>query len=425
MTILTKTINRRNFLKKAGTYGLGTATMLHAPYVHTKEKVTLRVLGTHVTLREAIRKQAEKELGFNIEYEPGGSARILQKASTRPQSFDIYEQWSDSINILWRSNAIQPIKTKRIKLWNEINDLAKTGKLTPEAKIGLGDAPFKLLNVQGDRTLGSRFSGEVSFLPYVHNTDSFGYDTRVIPRGKAYDTESWGWLLDERYHGKVALVNAPTIGIFDAALAAEASGLMKFENMGNMTEAEIDQLFKILIDKKQKGQFVGFWNSVPESARFIESGRAAVASMFSPAIADLNQRGIPAVYAAPKEGYRAWHGVMCLSSHTHGRVKDAAYEFMNWWLSGWPGAFVARQGYYISIPERSKPFLSKAEWDYWYDGKIASEDLKGPDGKKSINKGAVRNGGSYWKRFSNVAVWNTVMDNYEYTLPRWYEFLLA
>ncbi|MGN7612613.1 ABC transporter substrate-binding protein [Magnetococcales bacterium HHB-1] len=418
-------LTRRHFLKKAGGLSIGTAAMLHAPYVHTKGKVTLRVLGTHVTLREAIRKKAEEDLGISIQFEPGGSARVLQKASTHPQAFDIYEQWSDSINVLWRSNAIQPIELKKIKLWDEVNNLTKTGRLTPNAKLGLGDAPYKLLYAQKNATLNHKMSDHISFLPYVHNADSFGYDTRIIPRGKAYESESWGWLLDERWHGKVALVNAPTIGIFDAALAAQARGLMTFKNMGNMTESEVDQLFRILIEKKQRGHFVGFWNSVPESAHFIQSGRAAIASMFSPAIADLNQKGIPAVYAAPKEGYRAWHGVMCLSSRTKGRTKEAAYEFMNWWLSGWSGAFVARQGYYISVPERAKPHLSQAEWDYWYEGKPASKDLSGPDGQKSIKQGAIRNGGSYWKRFSNIAVWNTVMDSYEYTLPRWYEFLLA
>ncbi|MBF0287028.1 MAG: extracellular solute-binding protein [SAR324 cluster bacterium] len=416
-------LNRRNFLKKAGTVGL--AGQFAAPYVFAQKKITLRVLGTHVTLKEALRTRAEKELGFRIEFAPGGSAQVLQKASSRPQSFDIYEQWSNSINVLWRSNAIQPISIKRIKLWDEINDLTKKGKLTPDANLGLGDAPYKLLYVQDANQLGKHQTEQISFLPYVHNVDSFGYDTRTIERGTAYETESWGWLLDDRYKGKVALVNDPTIGLFDVALAAEAQGLMKFGDMGNMTKEEIDRLFSILIKKKQNGHFSGFWNSVPESADFLSSGRASIASMFSPAVADLNERGIPAVYAAPKEGYRAWHGVMCLSSRTTGRVKDAAYEFMNWWLSGWPGAFVARQGYYISIPERARPYLSQAEWDYWYEGKPSAIAMKGPNGKIAVKKGVVRNGGSYWKRFSNVAVWNTVMDTYEYSLPRWYEFLLA
>ncbi|MBF0261654.1 MAG: extracellular solute-binding protein [Magnetococcales bacterium] len=418
-------VTRRQFLHRAGASVIGTAVTLNAPFVHTSEPVTLRVLGTHVTLREPLRRQAEKDLGFDIQFEPGGDDRILQKASSRPQTFDIYEQWSNSINILWRANAIQPIEMERIDLWREVNDLTKTGRLVPEAKIGLGDAPYLLLHVQPDGSLGPRPTGRISFLPYVHNVDSFGYDPRIVPEGKAYETESWGWLLDPRWTGRVALINSPTIGIFDAALAAQAQGLMHFDNLGAMTRAEVDRLFAILIEKKQQGHFSGFWNSVPESADYIASGRAVISSMFSPAVADLNERGIPAIYAAPKEGYRAWHGVMCLSSQTTGRVKDAAYDFMNWWLSGWPGAFVARQGYYMSIPERARPHLTPAEWDYWYDGKPAATDLPGPEGRIAVQKGAVRNGGSYWQRFSNVAVWNTVMNTYEYSLPRWYELLLT
>ncbi|ABK43727.1 signal peptide prediction [Magnetococcus marinus MC-1] len=415
-------LSRRRFLQ--GTAATAASGVLGAPYVQAAKPV-LRVLGTHVTLREPIRKQAEADLGFAIEFHPGGSARVQQRAASRPESFDIYEQWSNSMNILWRTQAIQPLDIRRINYWHEINDLSKTGRLTAEANLGLGDAPYTLLYVQADGTLGAKPTAQISFLPYVHNVDAFGYDTRTIPKGRAYETESWGWLLDERWRGRVAIVNEPTIGLFDLALAVQAKGMMQFADIGNMTEQEVDQLFNILITYKRNGHFSGFWNSVPESAEMIASGQAVIASMFSPAVADLNEQGIPAAYAAPKEGYRAWHGVMCLSSQTRGRVEDMAYAYMNWWLSGWPGAFVARQGYYISNPQRSRPLLSPAEWNYWYEGKPASEDLLGPEGHVAVRKGSVRNGGSYWHRFSHVAVWNTVMNTYEYSLPRWHEFLLS
>ena len=418
-------LSRRALLKRACSLTAGAILAGRAPFVHTAEAPVLRVLGTHVTLREVIRRKAEADLGFRIQFEPGGDARVQQKAAARPDEFDIYEQWSNSINILWPARAIQPIDTRRLKYWEEVNDLTKTGRLTPDARIGLGDAPYKLLYVQPDGSLGAHASGQISFLPYVHNVDAFGYDSRAIPKAEAYVEESWGWLLDERWHGRVGVVNEPTIGIFDMALAAQARGLMAFADIGAMTEEEVDRLFDILIAMKRKGHFSGFWNTVPESAEMIASGQAVLASMFSPAVAALNEQGISAVYSAPREGYRAWHGVMCLSSRTSGRVRDMAYEFMNWWLSGWPGAFVARQGYYISNPQRSQPLLSVAEWDYWYEGKPAAEDLRGPEGNISVRKGSVRNGGSYWKRFGNVAVWNTVMDTYEYSLPRWHEFLLS
>lgn len=418
-------LNRRQFLKKSCLTALGVGLTVNAPYVHANKRTRLRVLGTHVTLQEELRIQAQKELNIDIVFEPGGSAEVLHKASSDPSSFDLYEQWSDSMNILWRSNAIQPIEIERLTYWSEINNLTKTGHIVEGAKIGAGDAPHKLLYVQDDHTLGSKPSSQISFLPYVHNTDSFGYDTRTIERGVPYETESWGWLFDERYKGKVALVNAPTIGIFDTALAAQANGMMTFDDIGNMSTAEIDELFNILIELKHQGQFSGLWNSVPESVEFFTSKRAVIASMFSPAASALNGENIPVVYAAPKEGYRAWHGVMCLSSATNDEVKDAAYKYMNWWLSGWPGAFIARQGYYISNPQRSRNLLTTDEWNYWYAGLPTYTPLKNTQGRVAVKPGETRNGGSYETRFSNVAVWNTVMDTYEYSLPRWHEFILS
>jgi putative spermidine/putrescine transport system substrate-binding protein len=420
-----KLFNRRKFIKTIGAGAALTSLAFKAPYVFAKKQVTLRVMGTHVTLQEELRQLAMKELGINLEFTPMGSAAVLQKAAADPSSFDLYEQWSDSINILWQADAIQPIDISRLTYWNEINPLTKTGRIVPNARLGVGDSPNKLLFVQPDGSLGNNPTTNISFLPYVHNVDSFGYNTNHLPKGVAYETESWSWLLDEKNKGKVALVNAPTIGIFDAALAAQGAGLMTFNDMGDMSIEEIDQLFSILLAKKREGHFSGFWTSVPQSVDFMKSNRVHIQSMFSPGVSACKGSGIPVVYASPKEGYRAWHGVMCLSRNTSGYVQDAAYEYMNWWLSGYPGAFIARQGYYISNPERSQPLMSPAEWDYWYKGLEAKEPLKGTDGNVSVQPGEVRDGGSYIKRFSNIAVWNTVMQNYDYSLDKWYELLNA
>jgi putative spermidine/putrescine transport system substrate-binding protein len=420
-------ISRRAFLKKSAGLSAAAATTLTFPAIlHAKNKYpTIKVLGTHVTLQEEIRLKAQKDLGINIEFFPGGSAEVMLKASLNPGSFDIYEQWSNSIRPLWEADAIQAIDIKKLTYWDEINALSKTGRISPDAKIGAGDAPNKVLFIQEDGSLGSTPTQEVSFMPYLHNVDSFGYNSAVIPKGIPYETESWGWLLDEKNFGRVALVNEPTIGIFDAALAVEAKGLMTFTDIGDMSRAEIDRLFEILIDYKKKGHFRGVWSSVPHSIELMANNEVDIESMFSPAVSTLNGRGVPCVYAAPKEGYRAWHGVQCLSSACEGERKDAAYQYMNWWLSGWAGAFVARQGYYISNPHRSRKQMSEAEWDYWYEGKAALTDLKGTDGKVSIQKGEMRRGGSYLRRHENIAVWNTVMPNYDYTLNKWNEFVLT
>lgn len=420
-------INRRWALQGMAAAGLaichGKHSAAQGPTIHVKKRRKLRVLGTHVTLQEELRKRAEADLGIEISFQPGGSAAVLHQASTRPESFDLYEQWSNSIRVLWQSGAIQPIDTRRLTYWDEINELTRVGRLATGARVGAGDAPNKLLYVQPNGTLGRQDSANISFLPYVHNVDSFGYNAAIVPRGEPYQEESWAWLLDDRWAGRVAIVNAPTIGLFDLALAVQAKGLLDFIDIGDLTRAEIDRLFDVLLEYRSAGHFRGIWSSVPASVKMMSRGETCIESMFSPAVFDLKGKGVDCVYASPREGYRAWHGVMCLSSQTNDEVKDSAYAYMNWWLSGWPGAFIARQGYYISNPDRSKPELSQAEWDYWYMGKPAAENLRGTNGNIVVNRGEVRDGGSYRRRFSNIAVWNTVMDTYEYSLLRWNEFL--
>lgn len=411
-------LQRREFLKKSATAAvatLGFPAILHAKYKYP----TIRVLGTHVTLQQKIKEQAQKDLKINLEFYAGGSAEILTKAIAKPSSFDIYEQWSNSTRLLWNSGAIEALDIKKLTYWSEINSLPKRGKISPTAKEGAGDVPNKILYVQEDKSLGATPTQKISFMPYVHNVDSFGYNAAIIKEGTPYKSESWGWLLDDRYRGRVAIVNDPTIGLFDLALAAEARGLVSFRDIGDMSIEEIDALFDVIYEYKKKEHFRGYWNSVPHSIELMKNREVDIESMFSPAVSRLNSMNIECLYAAPKEGYRAWYGVMSLSSEVNSEQRDASYAYMNWWLSGWAGAFIARQGYYISNPLRSKEFISPAEWDYWYEGKRAEENFLGIDGRVSIKKGALRRGGSYRERFENIAVWNTVMPNFDYTLQKW------
>ncbi|MEZ6048599.1 MAG: twin-arginine translocation signal domain-containing protein [Planctomycetaceae bacterium] len=129
-----ESFSRRKFL--ATTAAATASWLISPPAVHaSRREVTLRVLGTNVTLQEDIRRQAEKDLGFKIQFEPKGSAGVLQKASTRPESFDVYEQWSNSMNVLWQANAIQPIDKSRIRRAGiRLTHSRKTGQLTTDMK---------------------------------------------------------------------------------------------------------------------------------------------------------------------------------------------------------------------------------------------------------------------------------------------------
>jgi putative spermidine/putrescine transport system substrate-binding protein len=48
-----------------------------------------------------------------------------------------------------------------------------------------------------------------------------------------------------------------------------------------------------------------------------------------------------------------------------------------------------------------------------------------PDGGVVAKQGEVRDGGSYETRMSNIAVWNSVMDEHQYLVSKWNEFLAS
>jgi putative spermidine/putrescine transport system substrate-binding protein len=390
--------------------------VVRAPAVHAQGRPVLRVLGTEITLLEPLRLQAEADLGISIQFESLDFLSSQQKAAMHPEDYDVYDQCFHSLDIVWFWRAVQSIDTQRIRLWGEVNDLTKTGRISPDAPIGAGDAPVNKLYVQPDQSLGSLQSRHISMLPVVHNTTA-------LP--STAEDPSWAWMFDARWHGGVAVVNEPAIGIFDVALAAQASGKLRIHDIGNMSVAEIDRLVDMLIDLKRKGHFCGLWRTAAESAQLMHSGAVKLQSIWSPALTSLAANAVPVVELSPREGYRAWHGGMCLSSRLSGRMLDVAYEYMNWWLSGWPGALMARQGYYLSVPKRVREKLRPAEWDYWYEGKPAACDLHGPDGRVVVRAGQLRSGGSYWRRASHIAVWNTTMDEHNYLVRRWADFVAA
>ncbi len=386
------------------------------------QRRVLRVLGTDVTLLEQVRERAVADLQFDIEFESLDFLTCQHEAAVNPESYDVYEQCFHNLDIVWYWGALQPIDTQRITEWEKIGDLAKMGGISKYMWQGYGDAPVRKLYVQPDGMLGQQQMRHISMLPTAHNVDSFGYDSRIF--GKVGpEGSSWSWLLDPRAKGRIALVDEPAIGIFDAALAAEATGDLTFEDIGNMTIDEIDQLMSLLDTLRQQGFFCGSWVNGDDAEALLHNERVSVQSMWAPCYGNLGPMEDVFVEAAPREGYRAWHGGASLARHLAGPKLDMAYEYLNWWLTGPPGALMARQGYYMTVPERVREYLTPQEWGYWYEGAPAGCDLNGPAGNVVVRKGARRSGGSYRERISRIALWNTVMDEYNYAARAWKRFI--
>ena len=415
---------RRNLLKGA-TALTAASTVFGAPVIWGQniKNVTLRQFGTGVSNLNDVATKVKEDLGFTLEMTSLDSDSVAQRAATQPKSFDIadIEYWI--CKKVWPAGNLQPMDTSKIDNYDKIAGIFTSGKLTPESVIAQGTAPHSVGFVDGPdgKDFVSEESGWMTLIPTIYNADTLGIRPDLIDE----DINSWAQLLDPKYKGKASILDISSIGIMDAAMVCEAMGEISYGDKGNMTREEIDKTMAIFTEAKQNGQFRAFWKSFDESVNLMASGEVVIQSMWSPAITAVRAKGIPCVYQPLKEGYRSWGGGLGLSRNLSGIELDAAYEYINWYLSGWVGGYLMRQGYYSAVPETSKNFMSEDEWGYWFEGKESQGDIVNPQGVKMEGPGAKRDGGSFYDRMGAVACWNAVMDENQHMVRKWNEFIAS
>lgn len=383
------------------------------PAVH-RARAPLRVLGTSVTQTAELKRAAEEDLGLQIEFITRDGTEAQRQGALNPGSFDVYDQWFHDIDLIWPAGSIRAIDIGRIERWNEINALPKTGRLSPDLPRPAGGDPSKRLFVQLDRTLGDTPSDRISMLPTVHNADSFavvGVDPATVT--------SWSALLDPQWAGRVALQADAAIGALDMALGLMALGAQEASNIGDLSLEDIDRLTAILQERVDEGFFDCVWSDEAEAVAAFQSGAPKIGSMWWSGFCRLRAAGTRAAMVTPREGYRGWFGGLALSSRMADGIEDAAYAYLNWWLDGRPGAMMARSGTYMANPDAVRPYLSAAEWDFWYEGKPAAEPIVDCAGQTIFEIGETREGGSYYERMSRVRVWDAVMNEHNYLVRKW------
>ncbi len=423
-----KALSRRTVLKGAAAtagvaLGSGAITGFPTIWAQNIKNVTLRQFGTGVSNLNDVSIQVQKDLGFKLEMTALDSDSVTQRAATQPKSFDIadIEYWI--CKKVWPSGNLQAMDTSKIKNYDKIVGTFKSGKLTPDSVIAQGTAPHTVGFVEGpgSNKFATSETGWMTLIPTIYNADTLGIRPDLINR----PINTWAELLNPEFKGKASILDISSIGIMDAAMVCEAMGEITYGDKGNMTKEEIDKTMAIFTEAKKAGQFRAFWKSFDESVNLMASGEVVIQSMWSPAITAVRSKGIPCVYQPLKEGYRSWGGGLGLSKNLSGIELDAAYEYINWYLSGWVGGYLMRQGYYSAVPETSKNFMSADEWGFWFEGKAAKSDITNPAGQVMEKAGAVRDGGSFYDRMGAVACWNAVMDENKHMVRKWNEFIAA
>ncbi|MGI4801283.1 MAG: ABC transporter substrate-binding protein [Janthinobacterium lividum] len=429
MTDQIKSVSRRRLLQ-AGSATLGVAIGSGAVsgfptiWAQNIKDVELKHAGLPVTALQGIGDQATKDLGFKVIMQAAESSDLLNRFLTQSASIDVADVSLPYMKYLIGRNVLQTIPMASFKQWDQTLPLfTKSVYADGRSASQQGVSPYTVLYASD--ASGSKFAtGPSDFLnavPTITNADTLGIRPDLCGR----PITSWADLISPDFKGRSALQDNPTVGVIDVAMAVEARGDVKYVNKGNMTKAEIDKTTALMTEIKRSGQFRSFWGSFDQSVNLMASGEVVIQSMWSPAVTAVRTRGISCVFQPLKEGYRGWGYMLGMMKHLTGLQRDCALEYINWYCSGFAGAFIAREGYYSAQPTNAQKFLTPVEWDYWYGGKPAAEDIHDPFGKLMEKAGRARDGGSFDERMGNIAVWNSVMDEDRYLTRKWNEFISA
>jgi putative spermidine/putrescine transport system substrate-binding protein len=420
-------LTRRSVIKGAGALAgaaIGTGVIKGFPAIHSQEPKVLRYLGTAVNQSADIAKKCFEDTGIKLEYIPVTTDDVSRRVITQPNSFDVVDSEYFQLRKLIPSGNLLGMDAKKIKNADKITPIFTKGELPNGKKIGdQGTAPKKVFWLEGAKStkFSKDASGFITLIPTVYNADTLGIRPDLISR----PIESWKELLNPEFKGKASILNIPSIGIMDAAMVVEAMGEYKYPDKGNMTKEEIDRTMKVLTEAKKAGQFRAFWKDFNESVNLMASGETVIQSMWSPAVTAVKSKGIACVYQPLKEGYRAWAAGFGLPKTITGKKADIAYEFINWFLDGWAGAYLNRQGYYSAVLESANAKMEPYEWAFWMEGAAAEKDIKGPDGSLLGKAGEKRDGGSFEDRIGSVVCWNAVMEENDYMVRKWNQFIAA
>ncbi|MDA7551072.1 extracellular solute-binding protein [Rhodobacteraceae bacterium] len=419
-------LSRRALLKGAASTAIAAgSTTLGAPMLWAQniKDVTIRQFGTGVSNLNDVANKVKEDLGFTLEMTALDTDSVTQRAATQPNSFDIADIEYFICKKVWAAGNMQAMDTSKIANYDKIAGTFRNGLLTPTSTIAQGTAPHTVGFTSGPNGMDfvQEESGWMTLIPTIYNADTLGIRPDLIGR----PINNWYELLNPEFKGKASILDISSIGIMDMAMVVESMGEYTYPDKGNMSKEEIDLTLGIFTEAKKNGQFRAFWKSFDESVNLMASGEVVIQSMWSPAITAVKSQGVPCVYQPLKEGYRSWGGGLGISAALSGLELDAAYEYINWYLSGWVGGYLMRQGYYSAVPETSKEFMTADEWGFWYEGKAAEGDILSPTGDKLAGAGEVRDGGAFLDRMGSVVCWNSVMDENQYMVRKWNEFIAA
>ena len=132
--------SRRSFMKTTAA-GVAAAATTGASFMRIAEAADgLRSIGLGVSEINEIQGKATKDLGFPVAGQAMGYGEMFSKMLNQNDQYEIAEGYYNDMDVMLPAKIWQPIDTKKLKAWDKVTNLTKTGKLTPDSSVGQGDA---------------------------------------------------------------------------------------------------------------------------------------------------------------------------------------------------------------------------------------------------------------------------------------------
>ena len=161
---------------------------------------------------------------------------------------------------------------------------------------------------------GTQFDGEQWFMPFDWGRTSITYRTDLVD----IEEESLGLLWDERYTGRLSVIDGATDTVPIAAIYA---GIDPF----NMSQEELDMVADLLREQRPLLRF--YTDDMTSVAQALASGELVAAMTWDDTAASLKAEGIPVEFMKPKEGVLTWVcGMALLKDAPH---LDKAYDLID------------------------------------------------------------------------------------------------
>ena len=192
----------------------------------------------------------------------------------------------------WRASGLfQPIDTGRLSNWPDVMDSIKS--------------------IHGAQDDGGQW-----FVPVEWGQTSITYRADLIDWQGA--EESWGLLWDERYAGKLSIIDSVGDSWWCTAIYAGV-------DLTNVTDDDIETVNGLL--REQRPLLRMYSNDMTSVEQALASGELVAAMTWNESTASLRSQGIDVRFANPKEGALTWAcGVML---HKDAPKLDQAYDVIN------------------------------------------------------------------------------------------------